>query len=67
MKTIKNVPHDLQPMIENMQEKLTLLQSVQSISDHLKLVASLQDNAFLIEKYLAALEKEANDHGIEKG
>lgn len=67
MKTIRNVHHDLQPIIKNMQEKLILLHSVPSISDLVKLADSLQDSTFLVEKYLDALEKEAKEHGIEKG
>lgn len=66
IRTIKNIPHDLLPMIRDISDQLALLRTVKNASDHTQLLDATQSNAFLIEKYLLALEKEAEAHGIVK-
>lgn len=65
-KTIKNIPHDLLPMIRDITDQLDLLRNVKNASDHTQLLDATQSNAFLIEKYLLALEKEAEEQNITK-
>jgi hypothetical protein len=59
IKTIKNIPHDLLPIIRDISDQLILLRTVKSASDHIKLLNVAKDNVFLIEKYLLELDKEA--------
>lgn len=66
MKTIKNIPHDLLPMIQDIAEQLMLLCTVKNAIDHSKLLEATQNNIFLVEQYLLALDKEADQHGIQK-
>ncbi|KTD32186.1 hypothetical protein Lnau_3097 [Legionella nautarum] len=66
IRTIKNVPHDLLPIIRDISDQITLLRSVKSAIDHKNLLDAAENNAFLIEKYLLTLDKEAQQNNIEK-
>jgi len=66
IRTIKNIPHDLLPIIRDIAEQLVLLRNVNNVSDHIKLLDATQNNTFLVEAYLLALDKEAQEKGIEK-
>lgn len=66
IRTIKNVPHDLLPVIRDVNDQLTLLCNVKSAVDHVKLLDAAKGNIFLVEKYLLALDADAQEHGIEK-
>jgi hypothetical protein len=66
MKTIKNVTHDLLPIVSDISEQLLLLNNVKNASDHIKLLHTAKNNVLLIEKYLLALDKEAQENGIKK-
>lgn len=65
-RTIKNVSHDLLPIIGDINEHLGLLRNVRSANDHTKLLEVAQGSILLVEKYLQALDAEAQEHGIEK-
>lgn len=66
IRTIRNVSHDLLPIVCDINDQLILLRSIKSVIDHVKLLNAAKDNIFLIEKYLLALDIEAQEHGIEK-
>ena len=65
-RTIKNVSHDLLPIIRDINDQLILLRDVRSAIDHIKLLDAAEGNIFLVEKYLLNLDMEAQEHGIEK-
>ena len=65
-KSTKNVPHDLLPIIRDINDQLTLLRKVKTAIDHAKLLEAAQGNVFLVEKYLLALDVEALEQKIEK-
>lgn len=58
-RTIKNVPHDLLPIIWDMNDLLVLMRKVRSAADHTKLLDAAKDCIFLVEKYLLDLDIEA--------
>jgi hypothetical protein len=62
MRTIRNIPHDLLPIVRDITDQLKLLRTVKSASDHIKLLDATQNNAFLIEEYLISLDKEAQEN-----
>lgn len=66
IRTIRNIPHDLLPIIHDIHDQLELLQNVKTASDHMKLLEAARGNIFLAEEYLFSLEKEAKENGIEK-
>lgn len=66
VRTIKNVPHDLLPIVRDLHDQLWLLRTVKNAIDHTKLLDAAKGNIFLMEKYLLALDTEAAEHGIEK-
>lgn len=65
-RTIKNVPHDLLPIVRDLNDSLELLRNVRNASDHAKLLDAAKGNIFLVEKYLLTLDAEAQEQGIEK-
>lgn len=65
-RTIKNVSHDLLPIIHDVNDQLTLLRNVRKAIDHTKLLEAAIDSIFLVEKYLLSLDTEADEQGIEK-
>lgn len=65
-RTIKNVSHDLLPIIRDMNDQLTLLRNVRNAIDHTKLLEAATGSIFLVEKYLLALDAEADERGIAK-
>ncbi len=60
-KNIKNVPHDLLPIIRDISDQITLLRNVKSANDYKKLLDAAKNNVFLVEQYLLNLEKEAQE------
>lgn len=66
IRTIKNIPHDLLPIIRDINDQLSLLRNIKNAVDHVKLLDAAEGNIFLVEKYLLALDTEAQEHGIEK-
>ena len=65
-KTIRNVPHYLMPVINDIHDQLELLKNIQNLNEQEQLIQAAQDNVFLIREYLLALDKEAKEKGIEK-
>lgn len=65
-RTIRNVPHDLLPIIRDINDQLSLLRKVKSAIDHSRLLDAATGNVFLVEKYLLALDTEAQEQGIER-
>lgn len=66
MKTIRNIPHVLLPVVRDVSDQLLLMRNVKSASDHIKLLKAAKDNIFLLEQYLLTLDEEAKQNGIEK-
>ena len=66
VRTIRNIPHDLLPIIRDITDQLVLLRNVKNANDYIKLLDAAKNNSFLIEKYLLDLDKEAQENGINK-
>lgn len=66
IKTIKNVPHDLLPIIRDINDQLVLLRNVKNAIDHMKLLDAAKSNIFLVEKYLLSLDSEGMNYGSEE-
>lgn len=66
VKTIKNVTHDLLPIINDLHDQIDLLENTNNDDDRRQLMDAAKNTTFLVKKYLISLEKDYKEIGIEK-
>lgn len=66
IKTIKNVTHDLLPVINDLHDQIDLLINADNENDRKQLIDVAKNTTFLIKEYLLSLERIAKENHIEK-
>lgn len=66
IKTIKNVTHDLLPVINDLHDQIDLLINADNENDRKQLIDAAKNTTFLIKEYLLSLERSAKENHIEK-
>lgn len=66
VKTIKNVTHDLLPIINDLYDQIDLLENAVNESDKKQLIDTAKNSTFLIKEYLISLENAVKENSIKK-